>query len=62
MKQSPLSVKIIKFLFLIIGISLIIKSEALNEFQAYFNQKECYLGCLFILIAIFKRLRKELKE
>lgn len=58
-----LSVRIVKLLFLLLGIFLIIKSGTFNELSP--NDPDSFdflLGMLFVLIALLRRIRILIRE
>lgn len=63
MKQSQLSIKIIKGLLLVIGLFLTINSGVLDELSSQNPSSiKFFSGMLFILIASMKRIRQTIRE
>lgn len=57
MKQSPISVKIVKFVFLVIGIYFVLASQFLNDLSMDLFIGKFIIGMSFIVLALLKRLR-----
>lgn len=61
-KESPLSVKVVKGILLTIGLIILFKSGLFNESYPEINNKECNIGTLLCLVALFKRIRLDVKD
>ena len=63
MKQSPKSVKVIKGIFLVIGLFLLLQSGTFDELSSKEPDNiKFLLGMLFIGIALLKRIRLFIKD